>query len=212
MGERRAPAWLEQADQYLEKTKSKFRFALVNEGPPPAGYVDLFVYCYRDEEEKAAWTGFLSDKFVLVDGWADVLVKVRRACAGGKKIRCLRIMGHGHSGGFRVGQRSRPDGWIGRSSLYENADVTGKTTPLHNDFASLKQFLDIDKSVVILDHCNTGEGSGTLIRFSKILGGVNVRGFIEKQVWEDSDAQFGQGLYRQCAGDQCHVGVEVVLP
>lgn len=41
MGERRAPAWLEQADQYLEKTKSKFRFALANEGPPPAGYVDL---------------------------------------------------------------------------------------------------------------------------------------------------------------------------
>lgn len=88
MGERRAPAWLEQADQYLEKTKSKFRFALVNEGPPPAGYVDLFVYCYQDEEEKAAWTGFLSDKFVLVDGWADVLVKVRRACAGVKSVAC----------------------------------------------------------------------------------------------------------------------------
>lgn len=211
MGEPRSTSWLEQTDKYLKNVRSKFRFAIVNDGPPPVGYVDLFVYCYRDAEEKATWNGFLSEKFVLVDGWFDLLFKVQRACAGGKKIRYLRIMGHGNNGGFRVGQESRADGWIGRSTLYENGAINGNTTPLYQDFAKLKDFLDVSQSVVILDHCNTGEGTDPLIRYSTILGGINVRAFIEMQVWEKGDVQFGQGLYRQCAGNRCHVGVELVL-
>lgn len=211
MGEHRSTSWLEQTDKYLKKVNSKFRFAIVNDGPPPIGYIDLSVYCFRDAKEKAEWDGFLSTNFVLVDGWMDLLAKARLACAGGKKIRYLRIMGHGNSGGFRVGQESRADGWIGRSTLYENADINGNTTSLYHELAKLKDFLDVKKSVVILDHCHTGEGTGPLIRYSTILGGVSVRAFIGAQVWENDDVQFGQGLYRQCAGHQCHVGVELVL-
>lgn len=199
------PSLISKAQEFLDRAKKNIRFTYVNDGAPPSGYVDLFVYSLKKDEKFE-----LSDKFIYIDGMSALLNAVRKACSGGKKVRYLRIMGHGSAGGFRIGREETADGWIGRSVLYEGGDVKGKKTTLCKDFESLKEFLDVEKSVVILDHCQTGSHESALIRFSTILGGISVRAFIDYQYWEHSDIQFGQGVYRQCAGNECHFGVELV--
>ncbi len=199
------PSLISKAEEFLKRAKKNFRFTYVNDGAPPAGYIDLFVYSLKKGEKFD-----LSNKFIYIDGMSSLLNEVRKACSGGKRIRNLRIMGHGSIGGFRIGRDETVDSWVGRAELYEGGDLQGKKTALYRDFESLKEFFDAEKSVVILDHCQTGASENALIRFSTILGGVNVRAFLDYQYWEHSDVQFGQGVYRQCAGKECHLGVELV--
>lgn len=207
MSEDQANSWSNRAEKFLENLKKNFRLSYVDAGPPPSGYIDLFVYSLKPGEEK--WRNIMaqhSSKFIEIVSMADLLHKVQQACTGGKKIRYLRIMGHGSTASFRVGYQDM-NGSVGQSTLFSMTDK--KPTPLYREFEKLKSFLDVNQSVVILDHCNTGTHEAVLIRFSNILGGVNVRGFIDFQYWERSDVQYGQGMCRQCAGHQCHTGVEL---
>lgn len=95
-----------------------------------------------------------------------------------QEIQYLLIIGHGTEGGFRISRNDNAGGWIGKSHLYEEGNVNGEKTALGKQFESLKEFLDVNQSIVILDHCQTGMSENAIIRLSKILGGVNVRSFI----------------------------------
>jgi len=174
----------------------------------PAGLVDLFVYQPNTlsamptatEISKFVKNYFeLPDEFQPISGVSGLIIAARRASAGGRKIRQLRIMGHGHRGIVRIG-----------SELVQVADLADRNSTLVTELAKLKEYLDVEISVVILDHCLAGSSKELLTRLSEIWGGVAVRGFLDYQVWEHDRVQVGQGPYQQCRGNECRLGVETV--
>ena len=74
-----------------------------------------------------------------------LIIAARRAAAGGRKIRQLRVMGHGARGIVRIG-----------SELVQVADLADGNAALVKELAKLKEYLDVKRSVVILDHCLAG--------------------------------------------------------
>lgn len=174
----------------------------------PANLVDLFVYQPNilsatptlNEIEKFIKNYFkLPDEFQPISGVSGLIIAARRAAAGGRKIRQLRIMGHGHRGMVRIG-----------AELVQVEYLADPNSALVKELARLAEFLDVERSVVILDHCLAGNSKELLVRLSEIWGGVAVRGFFDYQTWEHDRVQVGQGKYQQCRGSECQLGVETV--
>jgi len=198
----------------------KIEFSRVITGPPPSGYADVIVYQHNmppgpkptDPAKLPAWEErkrkYDKDYFVLPDtikpitGIADLLVIVAGACSGGKRLRQLRIMGHGAPGQIRIGTFDV----VYYSSLYDPS--TKQKTKQAQTLETLKQWLDPEVSLVILDHCNTGESDKFLVALSDLWGGVAVRAFRHFQGWEHGEIQVGNGPFRQCKGNTCHFGFE----
>jgi hypothetical protein len=187
-------------------------------GPPPAGFVDLFVYQPNPPPELsilkdkglAAWKKAyeywqrnqfeLPPSFQPISGVSGLVIAVRRACAGGKKLRQLRIMGHGSAAHVSIGAEQ-----VWTSKLIDNQ---ARKTDMARELEKLQPFLDPDKSLVILDHCLCGQDARFLGVMSDLMGGVAVRGYEDYQKWERGEVQIGVGVYRQCKGGTCHEGIE----
>src|SRR5262249_50425733 len=116
----------------------------------PANLVDLFVYQPNilsatptlNEIEKFIKNYFkLPDEFQPISGVSGLIIAARRAAAGGRKIRQLRIMGHGHRGMVRIG-----------AELVQVEYLADPNSALVKELARLAEFLDVERSVVILDH------------------------------------------------------------
>lgn len=198
----------------------KIEFSLVITGPPPSGYVDLFVYQYNpppgpkpaNPKDWPKWERlkekYEKDYFVLpsnirpITSIAELLLIVAGVCSGGKRLRQLRIMGHGAPGQIRIGTYDIVYG----SSLHD--PVTKQKTKQAETLEVLKQWLDPDVSLVILDHCNAGEIDEFLVTLSNLWGGVAVRAFHHFQGWEHGEIQVGNGPFRQCKGGTCRWGFE----
>lgn len=192
----------------------------VLEGPPPSGYVDLSVYQYNmhpgpkpeDPRKLPAWEErnkqYEKDYFVLPDSLKpirsirELLQVVESVCHGGKRLRELRIMGHGNTTQARFGTSDL----VSPSTLYD-LDTKQKTQQAET-LEGLKQWLDPNVSIVILDHCLAGSSEKLLITLSNLWGGVTVRAFTYYQAWEEGEIQVGTGPFRQCKGDACHSGYE----
>jgi len=193
---------------------------LVLTGPPPSGYADLIVYQYNvppgpkpeDPRKLPAWEeqkkNYEDDYFVLPDSIKpirtvrDLLQVVERVCHGGKRLRQLRVMGHGNVGQARFGDSDL----VTASSLHD--PITKQKTQLAETLEKLNEWLDPNISIVILDHCLTGLSDKFLVTLSDLWGGVAVRAFTYYQGWEAGEIQVGTGPFRQCKGNACHSGYE----
>lgn len=189
-------------------------------GPAPTGYADLLVHQYNappgpkpeDPQKLPDWEErkktYDKDYFVLPDSIKpinsirELLQMVEKACFGGKRLRQLRIMGHGNVAQARFGND------VVYTSLIQYRTADGKQSPLVESLEELKHWLDPDVSLVTLDHCRTGLGDEFLIALSHLWGGVAVRAFTYYQAWEAGEIQVGYGPFRQCKGDTCRSGYE----
>jgi hypothetical protein len=98
---------------------------------------------------------------VPVAGVHDMVTQIGKKCAGGDKIRELRIVGHGTPDGQYVGSD-----WI-----------NSQTVDWHGgSWAGLKPLFDPSKGLVTLGACQVGQASLLLVKLSNYLG-VPVRGF-----------------------------------
>ena len=208
------------ADMIEAARKAGQKITTVIAGPPPDGYVDLFVYQPNpppgpkpegaDLGAREAWQKTvdyykknyfeLPPSFQPISGISGLIIAARRACAGGKKLRQLRIMGHGSESHMRIG--------LDQVWLSKLIDANGQKTAMARELESLKAWLDPRVSLVILDHCLCGQAQTFLTTLSDLWGGVAVRGYIDNQTWEHSKVQVGEGTYRECRGGTCHEGVE----
>jgi hypothetical protein len=128
----------------------------------------------------------------VVQGEEDFIRVVAAVCQGGtKKLRRLRIGGHGNPEGFYIGHN-----WISTKS------VNGKYGPL---LLLLNFSLVPGVSVVTIDACCTGLDRKLLIRLSRLWGGVRVKAFFDAQTSEPTGS-VDNGPYRSCEGDRCGVG------
>src|SRR4051794_17333102 len=89
---------------------------------------------------------------------AGLMTEVRRVCKARLKIRDLRIMGHGNTGGLRIGSE-----WVSLRTLFGDAgDPTNarSRTTQYFQLEKLREFLSPEKSRVVLDHCYVAGGTG----------------------------------------------------
>jgi len=192
--------------------------------PPQAGFTDLFVYqpnkvpvpeLYISDQRgyRSSLKYFLKNFFILppsfqpISGVSGLVIAVRRACPSGKdgkptlKLRQLRIMGHGLS----------DFAFIGSEQVWADLLVdpsTGRPTTMGKELAQIKEYLDPDVSLVVMDHCFVGRDARFMKVLSRLLGGVRVRGYTGLQTWQTDKIQVGEGIFRECKGDVCHEGVE----
>jgi hypothetical protein len=140
--------------------------------------------------------------FQPISGVSGLIIAARRACSGGRKLRQLRIMGHGSIDFFTVG--------LEQIWLQKLQDSSGNPTDMGRELARLKDFLDPAASLVILDCCLCGQAESLLKLLSDMWGGVAVRGYRNYQLWERDAVQIGEGVYTECTETVCHYGVEVL--
>jgi hypothetical protein len=208
------------ADLVDRARRNGWKITAVQTGRPPAGYVDLAVYQPNPypgtgpEKPKTPgeWLEQLDDwsrnyfelgpGFQPISGVSGLIIAARRACRGGRKLRQLRIMGHGSYTFFTVGHDQV---WL--SKLQES---NGTLKPMGRELSQLKDFLDPAVSLVILDCCLCGQAEDLLKMLSGLWGGVAVRGYRDWQVWEHDAVQFGQGVYTECTETACQLGIEVM--
>jgi hypothetical protein len=195
---------------------------------PPAGQTDLFVYQPNPRPGRptlanfSEWTKALDywvrNYFVLppqfqpISGVSGLLIAARRACAGGLKLRQLRIMGHGHDDHFMIGHdaiyyKPSPDLWGDYKTLL---DDQGRATEAHGELKKLAEHLDPSFSLVVIDCCLFGQNKDFVAYLSELWGGVAVRAYQDFQYWESEDMQIGHSSFMQCARTACHRGIEVL--
>lgn len=188
--------------------------------PPGAGQTDLFVYqpnplpgapqSYSKEGVKK-WLGEweywsnnyfeLPQRFQPISGVSGLIIAARRACSDGRKLRLLRIMGHGSVDFATIGKEQV---W-----LEKLINDQGQLTEMGKELKKLADYLDPKSSIVILDHCLCGQAENFLRFLSELWGGVAVRAYRDYQYWETGSIQIGKGVYTQCVNKQCEYGIEV---
>jgi hypothetical protein len=125
------------------------------------------IYCVADHELDATmWVdSLLTPGDVGIAGVADLVAKVQARCAGGDRVRELRVVGHG-------------DEW----GQYFGADWVNEQTATHRhraDFACLRGLFG-PGGFMTLGGCDVGEAAALLRALSGIVG-VPVQGFMAKQ-------------------------------
>lgn len=159
---------------------------------PPSGFVNLFVY-QPNPIPRWADHNSVGPYLKALNYWTN--------CRGGGRIFHLRIMGHGTTGSFRIG-----NDYIDLSVL---ANADGTLTPVGEQLKDLRDCIDPARSLVIIDACLCGQGQDLLMLLSDLWGGVAVRGYRDYQYWEAGRQQIGHGLYSECSATECKIGIEI---
>jgi hypothetical protein len=130
-------------------------------------WLDLFVIDNSGNDKVMNLERFITFGEKDVKSVKGLVKLVKQLCdTKGKKVRRLRISGHGNSSGAYVGAD-----WI---SL--------KTLPKHEpDLKKLKPYFVAPTSRVIFDACQTGADVRLLTRLSQLWGGIRVTGFFDNQ-------------------------------
>ncbi len=96
-----------------------------------------------------------------ITGVRDLVRQVGKECAGGDKVRELRIVGHGSEYGQYIGRD-----WIADSNVHMFA--------MH--WATLRSYFDPSSGLVTLGGCKVGQAELLLVKLTHYLG-VPVRAF-----------------------------------
>jgi len=145
------------------------------------------IYCVADHEfDETMWVdGLLTQGEVGIASVADMVAKVQARCAGGDRIRELRVFGHG-------------DEW----GQYFGADWVNEQTAMHRFRPQLEQLRGLfgPGGFMTLGGCDVGEAAALLRALFAIVG-VPAQAFMAKQypVFPGDE-----GRRRRCS-DRCEV-------